>query len=65
MALVKCSECHHDISDKARICPHCGTEYRHATSRLMDILVLALKSIGVVFAILIGIAIYRATRTML
>ncbi|WP_083580581.1 zinc ribbon domain-containing protein [Bacteroides ilei] len=24
MALIKCSECGHEISDKATICPHCG-----------------------------------------
>lgn len=24
MTLIKCSECHHDVSDKARNCPHCG-----------------------------------------
>ncbi len=24
MALTSCRECHHEISDQARICPHCG-----------------------------------------
>ncbi len=24
MAIIKCSECGHDVSDKAAICPHCG-----------------------------------------
>jgi len=24
MALIKCSECGHDVSDKAKTCPHCG-----------------------------------------
>jgi zinc-ribbon domain len=24
MALIKCSECHNEISSKARKCPHCG-----------------------------------------
>ena len=24
MALIKCSECGHEISDKAAVCPHCG-----------------------------------------
>jgi hypothetical protein len=24
MALVKCQECHHQVSDKAVTCPHCG-----------------------------------------
>ncbi|MFU2207235.1 zinc ribbon domain-containing protein [Solidesulfovibrio sp. C21] len=26
MALVKCPECGHEISDKAEACPHCGYE---------------------------------------
>ena len=24
MAIIKCPECQHDISDKASVCPHCG-----------------------------------------
>lgn len=24
MALVKCPECNHEVSDKAQICPNCG-----------------------------------------
>lgn len=24
MALIKCSECHREISDRAMTCPHCG-----------------------------------------
>ena len=30
MALVKCSECGQDISDKALVCPHCGVPVRDA-----------------------------------
>jgi uncharacterized membrane protein YvbJ len=26
MALIKCTECGHDVSDRAKICPHCGVE---------------------------------------
>ena len=26
MALIKCSECGKEISDKAKVCPHCGAE---------------------------------------
>lgn len=26
MALIKCSECGKEISDKAKVCPHCGYE---------------------------------------
>ena len=28
MALIKCSECGKEISDKAKVCPHCGFENR-------------------------------------
>ena len=28
MALIKCSECGKEISDKAKVCPHCGTKYK-------------------------------------
>lgn len=28
MALIKCSECGKDISDKASVCPNCGCHYR-------------------------------------
>lgn len=24
MAMIKCPECSHDVSDKAKTCPHCG-----------------------------------------
>ena len=27
MALIKCSECGKEISDKAKLCPHCGFDY--------------------------------------
>ena len=26
MALIKCSECAHEISDKATLCPKCGNK---------------------------------------
>lgn len=26
MAMIKCPECGHDVSDKAPLCPHCGVE---------------------------------------
>ena len=31
MALIKCSECGKEISDKAHHCPHCGNVYRKRT----------------------------------
>lgn len=30
MALIKCPECHREISDKAAACPHCGCPGPHA-----------------------------------
>lgn len=31
MALIKCDECGNSISDKAKICPHCGYERKSNT----------------------------------
>ena len=28
MALIKCSNCNKNISDKAVKCPHCGTQFK-------------------------------------
>ena len=65
MAMVKCSECHHEISDKARICPHCGTEYRQATSQIMGTVITTLKVIAVMIIILFGIAVFRTASVMI
>ena len=32
MALLKCPECQHDVSDKAAACPHCGYPINSPTS---------------------------------
>lgn len=32
MALLKCPECKHDVSDKATACPHCGYPMNSPTS---------------------------------
>ena len=32
MALLKCPECKHDVSDKASACPHCGYPISSPTS---------------------------------
>lgn len=36
MALSECSECDELVSDKARVCPHCGAEFYDQMS-LFDI----------------------------
>jgi uncharacterized paraquat-inducible protein A len=33
MALIKCSECDKEISDKATKCPHCGKEAHHLSAQ--------------------------------
>lgn len=33
MALIKCKECTRQISDKAKICPHCGYPYNFTVSK--------------------------------
>ena len=33
MALVKCAECQHDVSDKAAACPHCGAPIASPTNQ--------------------------------
>ena len=50
MALVNCSECNKEISDKARSCPHCGVarkQKRKATKVLAGVVV-ALLAIGII-----------------
>ena len=32
MALLKCPECNHNVSDKAAACPHCGYPMNSPTS---------------------------------
>jgi len=36
MALIKCSNCGHDVSDKAKACPHCGCPIQAQTSENID-----------------------------
>ena len=32
MALIKCSECHHEVSDRAASCPKCGAPIANAVA---------------------------------
>lgn len=34
MALIKCEECHHDMSDKAKQCPYCG--YKNTPKKICE-----------------------------
>ena len=38
MAMIKCPECSKDISDEARVCPHCGFKLFNSSSLLGTIL---------------------------
>lgn len=44
MALIKCKECEHKISKKAKTCPNCGTR-RRTTSILTKVVFVALGSV--------------------
>jgi RNA polymerase subunit RPABC4/transcription elongation factor Spt4 len=35
MALVKCSDCNHKISDSAKTCPNCGHVYKEDIDGLL------------------------------
>lgn len=37
MALIKCSECGKEISNKASVCPHCGMPLRSEDRGTYDI----------------------------
>lgn len=36
MALIKCSECGKEISDKAKVCPNCGSKTNFAHKKSKD-----------------------------
>lgn len=35
MAMIQCSKCGTDISDKAKICPYCGEKYKRGNKKLI------------------------------
>ena len=56
MALIKCSECGNDVSDKANSCPKCGAPINVAVSQVQPIIVTAPKSrsLAIILALFLG-----------
>lgn len=46
MALIKCSECGKEISDKAKVCPNCGAKTNFAYKKSKDNKLTILVAIG-------------------
>lgn len=42
MALVKCKECQHDISKKAKTCPHCGARRKRGIGPVPSLIIIGL-----------------------
>jgi hypothetical protein len=51
MAMVKCSECGHRISDKAKSCPSCGVSYDNSSDELSQLIIklVLLGALGLFF----------------
>lgn len=62
MALIQCTECHKEISDKAKRCPHCGCP-QHKPKSLK--VVKWLLSICAIIAVVGFIAYYQYERTQI
>lgn len=62
MALIQCTECHKEISDKAKRCPHCGCPQRKPKSRKF---VKWLVSIFAIIAIIGFVAYHQYERTQI
>lgn len=54
MALIKCSQCGHEVSDKAKVCPKCGNKM--AASGDKDNSTIKIVGAVVVVALLIAIS---------
>lgn len=54
MALIQCAECHKEISDKAKRCPHCGcpiNSNRKAPIKVISICIGIFIAIGLAFVV--------------
>jgi hypothetical protein len=51
MAMVKCSECGHRISNKAKSCPSCGVSYDNSGEELSQLIIklVLLGALGLFF----------------
>lgn len=73
MALINCPECHKEISDKVKVCPHCGyplvSESNNANTQRVEVIGIKINSqkikpiiisiIVVAIVILVGFLIYK------
>jgi hypothetical protein len=55
MALVKCSECGHRVSDKAKSCPSCGASFDNSGEELSQLIVklVVLGALGLFFFLVV------------
>lgn len=66
MALIKCRECFHEVSDKASTCPHCGAPLRGYSSsddgtkkRLSPVMIIASILIGLIGGLILYFTVIR------
>lgn len=57
MALINCSECGKEISDKAKTCPNCGYKLKRIKS-ISPRMKVAILSVSAVVIVVIGLAVW-------
>jgi len=58
MALIKCKECGQQVSNKAKICPHCGAMVKRVGWGIKTIIVCIIVFAGVYLLGVVGIGLY-------
>lgn len=58
MALIKCSECGKEISDKAKTCPNCGN-YNNKANKKRDYIIIGICIASIILLIIGGIVFVR------
>lgn len=56
MALIKCSECGHEVSDQANQCPNCGAPIKSPSTLLNNSYLTLISLVVGVALVIIGIA---------
>lgn len=59
MAMIQCSNCGADISDKAKECPYCGIKFKRSNKKIVIIVVAALVIALAIIGVLVGINIKK------
>lgn len=54
MAMIQCSKCGADISDKAKICPYCGEKYKRGNKKLVVLISIV---VIIIIAAVVGVVI--------